>query len=132
MKMLPFAPAMVRASAIAVAALLLPAAAQAAPPAPAAKPASFAMCAVCHVTKAGQKSTIGPNLAGVSGRKAGTLPGYAFSDAMKKSGIVWNKQTMAAYLANPRAKVPGTKMAFAGQKDPKKLDELVAYVLSLR
>lgn len=115
---------------LAAAALLVPAAAQAGP-AP-AKPASFAMCAVCHVTTAGQKSTIGPNLAGVGGRKAGTLPGYAYSDAMKKSGVVWNRKTLGEYIANPRTRVPGTKMAYAGQKDPKALDALVTYLLALK
>ena len=100
--------------------------------APLPRPPSFAMCGVCHKTAAGEPNTIGPNLWQVSGRKAGTAAGYAYSPAMKGSGITWNKASLTTYLADPKKVVPGTKMAYAGQKDPKQLAALVDYVLSLK
>lgn len=100
--------------------------------APKPRPASFAMCAVCHKTAAGERSTLGPNLWGVGGRKAGALPGYAFSPAMKKAAAPWSRPRLLAFIADPRKVVPGTKMAFAGQKDPKKAAELADYLLSLK
>ena len=108
---------------------LLPMAA-AAEPLP--RPASFALCTACHKTAAGEKSIIGPNLWAVGGRKAGARPDFRYSPAMAKSKISWTRQDLAAFLAAPQAKVPGTKMAFAGQRDPKKVKELVDYLWSLR
>lgn len=107
---------------------------QAAPPpaAPVAKPAAFAMCSACHQTTKGAPSSIGPNLFGVGGRKAGKLPGYAYSEAMKKSGITWDKAKLTAYIQNPRTVVPGNKMAYAGQKDPAKAAQIVAYLMALK
>jgi len=100
--------------------------------APLAKPASFAVCGVCHKVEAGQPSTIGPNLWGVNGRVAGTVPGYAYSSAMKASKIKWDKASLDDYLVNPQKKVPGTKMAYGGQPDAAKRAEIVAYVMSLK
>lgn len=100
--------------------------------APVTKPAQFAMCAVCHVTTKGAKSTMGPNLFGVGQRKAGTLAGYAYSPAMKKFGKAWDKATLTAYIQDPRKVVPGNKMAYAGQKDPKIAGALADYLLSLK
>lgn len=100
--------------------------------APAPKPASFAMCAVCHKAAAGEKSMLGPNLFGVGGRKAGTQPGFAFSPALKNSKIVWKRDTLVNFVSDPRKTVPGTRMAFAGIKDPKKAGEVADYLLSLK
>ena len=96
------------------------------------KPPSFAMCGVCHKTSAAEKSVLGPNLAGTAGRKSGTIAGYAFSPAMKASKIVWNRDTLIAYIAAPAKVVPGTKMAYAGQKDPAQEAAIADYLMSLK
>ena len=100
--------------------------------APLAKPAAFAVCGACHKVVAGEKATIGPNLWGVGGRKAGVAPGFAYSPAMTASKITWTREQLVSYLADPRKKVPGTKMIYAGQKDPKISGAIADYLLSLR
>ena len=85
-------------------------------------------CRACHTLDKGGASTMGPNLHGVFGRKAGAAEGYAFSEAMVKSGIVWDDTTMADYNRDPKGKVPGTKMVFNGLKQQAQLDDLVAYL----
>lgn len=88
----------------------------------------FNKCKACHALEAG-KNKIGPSLAGVFGRKAGTAPGFKkFSDPMKASGLVWSDETMKAFLANPKKSVPGTTMRFAGLKKPADIDNLMAYL----
>ena len=72
--------------------------------------------------------TVGPNLHGVFGRKAGSLDGYAYSAAMKNSGIVWDDETLAKYLRDPRGSMPGNKMAFPGIKNDEELANLLAYL----
>ena len=100
--------------------------------APAPKPPSFAMCGVCHKIGAGEKSTLGPNLFGIGGRKAGTLPGYAYSPAMKAAKFAWTRDKLIAYVTDPRATVPGNKMAFAGQKNPQQAAAIADYLLTLK
>jgi cytochrome c len=73
----------------------------------------FLRCASCHNIGPGPEK-IGPNLAGVFGRKAGSLPGYAYSPAMKQANLVWNESTLDRWLTRPSDLVPGTAMAFAG------------------
>lgn len=85
-------------------------------------------CRACHTLEKDGASTAGPNLHGVFGRKAGTGGGYESSDAMKKSGIVWDDTTMAEYNRDPKGKVPGTKMLFNGVKNAGQLADLVAYL----
>ena len=70
----------------------------------------------------------GPNLHGLFGRKAGTNAGYAYSDAMKNSGIVWDEATLTEYNRDPKGKVPGTKMLYNGVKNAGQLADLVAYL----
>lgn len=115
------------ATALAVAAL--PGAAGAAP---LPKPPQFAACGVCHKVVQGEKPGLGPNLWGVGGTKAGELPNFVFSPAMKKSGIVWNRDNLIRFITEPQKTVPGTKMAFAGQKNPAFAAALADYVLSLK
>ncbi|MBY0319594.1 MAG: cytochrome c family protein [Reyranella sp.] len=85
-------------------------------------------CRACHTLEKDGAQTAGPNLHGVFGRKAGTAAAYEFSDAMKKSGIVWDEATMTDYSRDPKAKVPGTKMVFNGVKNAGQLADLVAYL----
>lgn len=91
-----------------------------------------AQCALCHGTTASAPAGIGPRLNGVVGRKAGMAPGYAYSAAMKGSGLVWSAAELKRYLANPAGAVRGNKMPYAGLKNPAQLDDLVAYLATLR
>ena len=84
-------------------------------------------CAICHTLEAG-KNKIGPSLAGVVGRKAGSVPGFAYSAANKNSGDIWDAQTLDTYLADPRKFMPGTKMVFAGLKNPEDRKALIEYL----
>ena len=88
-------------------------------------------CAICHAPVAGQNK-IGPSLWNVVGRKAGSLPGYAYSDAMKNANRVWNEETLSNYLTNPRAKIPGVKMIFAGLPDESDRHNVIAYLATLK
>lgn len=89
---------------------------------------AFRNCAACHSIEAGQNLT-GPTLAGVLGRKAGSLPSFhRYSDALKRSGIVWDEATLDAWLRNPAALVPGNEMRFPGIPDPLLRSNLVAYL----
>lgn len=89
--------------------------------------AIFARCAICHDLKPGVNK-LGPSLAKLFGRKAGTLPGFAASAAMKKSGKVWNAQTLNAFIAAPMRTIPGTRMPFAGIANPAERADLIAYL----
>ena len=88
----------------------------------------FAQCKACHTVDKGGRSGIGPNLFGIFGSKAGATAGFAFSDEMKASGIMWDDKTMAEYLKDPKGRIPGTKMVFAGVRRPEQLDDLMAYL----
>ncbi|WP_285710941.1 c-type cytochrome [Erythrobacter oryzae] len=105
------------------------AAAAAPPPAP---PAAFGPCATCHSVKKGERSGFGPNLFGVAGTRSGAIGGYAFSPAMKKADVVWNRDNLDRFIAAPQSVVPGTKMAYPGLKDPAKRKAIVDYLMALK
>jgi cytochrome c len=88
----------------------------------------FVVCSPCHDVGPDAVNKLGPELNGLDGRKAGSVPDYPYSDANKKSGIVWNQATFKQYITNPQAMVPGTKMFFAGITDDQKINDLWAYV----
>ena len=90
--------------------------------------ASFARCGICHRVGEGAKNVVGPELNGVVGRPAGSVPGYAYSQAMKASGKTWDGASLRAFLASPSAVVPGTRMTFAGLRDPAAIDDVIAYL----
>src|ERR1700688_1699763 len=89
---------------------------------------SFNKCMACHAIGEGAKNKVGPELNGIDGRKSGTAEGYSYSDANKNSGITWNEAQFKEYIKDPKAKVPGTKMAFAGIKSENEINNLWAYI----
>jgi cytochrome c len=88
----------------------------------------FAVCRACHQIGPNAKNAVGPELNGLIGRKAGTAPGYNCSAANKNSGITWDAETLTPYLENPQGVVKGTKMIFAGIKDPQKVKDVIAFL----
>ncbi len=90
----------------------------------------FVTCQTCHSGDAGVNK-IGPSLHGIVGRHSGSIPGYAYSDANKNSGIVWTPEKLFQYLEAPQRVVPGTKMSFAGFPDPQTRADVIAYLKTL-
>jgi cytochrome c len=94
-------------------------------------------CAACHVaerdaSRADLATRIGPNLWGVIGRKAGIYKGYAYSYAMRTSGIIWTDQQLGRYIAAPQKTVPNVRMNFQGLKDPHDIQDVIAFLNTLR
>ncbi|WP_201861614.1 c-type cytochrome [Microvirga soli] len=89
---------------------------------------TFAQCRACHQVGENAKNAVGPVLNGLFGRHSGSVEGYNYSPANKNSGITWDEATFREYIQNPRAKIPGTKMIYAGLKDEQKINDLVAYL----
>jgi cytochrome c len=94
----------------------------------AAGKSSFNKCLACHAIGEGAKNKVGPELNGLDGRHSGSAPDYNYSDANKNSGITWNEAQFKEYIKDPKAKIPGTKMAFAGIKNENEVNNLWAYV----
>ncbi len=101
-------------------------------PAPSEPPSQFAVCAACHPTSADGASAMGPNLRGIVGRSAGSLAAFPYSEAMKRSGIVWTREALDAFLTNVQQKVPGTQMTITGIPDAADRAAVITYLESLR
>ncbi len=86
-------------------------------------------CKVCHQLG---KNAVGPNMVGIMGRKSGSVEGFNYSDANKNSGITWDAATFKEYITDPKKKIPGTKMVFAGLPDEKDRNDLTAYLVTLK
>ncbi len=89
---------------------------------------SFRKCLPCHAVGEDARHKIGPVMNGLEGRKSGTIAGYNYSEANKKAEIIWSEASFKDYIQNPMARVPGTKMAFAGIKNEKEIGDLWAYL----
>ena len=89
---------------------------------------SFRKCVPCHAVGPDARNKVGPILNGLEGRKSGSIPNYSYSNANKNSGIVWDEATFEDYITNPRARIPSTKMIFAGIKNERERKDLWAYL----
>lgn len=89
---------------------------------------SFNKCRACHQVGETAKNSVGPVLNGLFGRKSGSVEGYNYSDANKNSGITWDEKVFAEYIKEPKAKIPGTKMAFSGIKSEQEITDLTAFL----
>jgi cytochrome c len=89
----------------------------------------FQACAACHTDR---PDALGPSLKGVVGRKSAALEDFRYSNPMKRANLVWDEQNLRAYIADPQAKVPGNRMPFAGLHDPKDVDDVVAFLNTLK
>jgi len=90
----------------------------------------FDKCAICHAKD--KSNGIGPNLSGILGRHAGSVPGFGYSQAMKESNIVWDEKSLDAFLMAPQKTVPGNTMPFPGIADEEKRNDLIAYLGMLK
>ena len=89
---------------------------------------SFKKCLPCHRIGEGAKNLVGPELNGLEGRKSGSAEGYSYTEANKNSGITWDDAQFKEYITNPRTKIPGTKMVFAGISSENERNNLWAYL----
>jgi cytochrome c len=89
----------------------------------------FQACAACHTEK---PDALGPSLKGVVGRKSGSLDDFRYSGPMRRANLVWDEATLRQFVADPQAKVAGTRMPFGGLTDPKDVDDIVAYLATLK
>jgi cytochrome c len=88
----------------------------------------YAQCRACHQVGENARNLVGPQLNGMFGRKTGSVAGYSYTDANKNANITWDDQTFSDYIVDPKGKIPGTKMAFAGVKNPQQVTDLIAYL----
>jgi cytochrome c len=91
--------------------------------------ALFAPCAACHTERT---DALGPDLKGVFGRKSAAIEDFRYSNAMKRANLVWDEDNLRAYIQDPQAKVKGNRMPYGGMSDPKDVDDVVAYLKTLK
>jgi cytochrome c len=89
----------------------------------------FQACAACHTEK---PDALGPSLKGVVGRKSAALDDFRYSGPMRRANLVWDEATLRQFLADPQAKVAGTRMPFGGMSDPMDVDDVIAYLATLK
>jgi cytochrome c len=92
----------------------------------------FAVCAACHRAGPGAGGDVGPDLVGVVGRRAGSLPGFHYSAALRAFGATWTNRRLIDWLAGPARLVPGTTMTFAGLPSRQQITDVVAYLDTLK
>ena len=100
--------------------------------APLPRPAAFGICAACHKVDKGAPNTIGPNLWAIGNTKAGDIPGFNFSPAMKNSKLKWTRANLIAFIQEPQKTIPGNRMPFGGLKNPTSAGQIADYILSLK
>ncbi|MDB5448162.1 MAG: cytochrome c class [Phenylobacterium sp.] len=122
---------MVRLLAVLAAGLSWAGAAQAGDPAH-GRAVFAAQCSACHSNTRDEAVVLGPPLYGVVGRKAGSVAGFSYSPAMKSAGFQWDPEKLHAYLPAPRSFLPGVRMTYQGLKNPAQLDDLIAYLQTLK
>jgi cytochrome c len=102
-------------------------------PALAADPAHgkslFEACFACHNERS---DAVGPSLKGVVGRKSGVLEDFRYSNAMKRANLVWDEDNLRAYIQDPQGKVKGNRMPYGGLNNPADIDDVIAYLKTLR
>jgi cytochrome c len=89
----------------------------------------FALCQTCHTTVQGGPNMTGPNLHGVIGRKAASVPGFKYSDALSATGWTWDAQKIDTWITDPQVALKGTKMTFAGLKNPQDRTDVIAWLM---
>ena len=89
----------------------------------------FASCAACHSDRA---DAMGPDLKGVIGRKSAALEGYRYSGPMRRANLVWDEANLRDYISNPQGKVKGNRMPYGGMSDPRDVDDVIAYLKTLK
>jgi cytochrome c len=89
----------------------------------------FQACSACHTDR---PDALGPSLKGVVGRKSAALEDFRYSNPMRRANLVWDEENLRAYIADPQAKVPGNRMPFAGLHDPKDVDDVIAFLNTLK
>ncbi len=92
---------------------------------------AFNQCAICHGMREGEASRVGPNLFGIYGRAAGALDDFAYSAALRDSDVIWDDASLDAFIENPRAFMPGNRMAYMGENDADARADLIAFLKTL-
>jgi cytochrome c len=90
-----------------------------------------ANCGACHTASQNGAARVGPNLFGVAGRRAASVPGFNYSPALRNSGITWTSEQLLAFVQHPTRMVPGTRMTYAGVRNPDQAAAIVTYLESL-